>query len=127
QTIPELTPAFLALLAQVYRGDKTFEPALSEGLRSQAMNDEVLGDEKMAPEGARGLRGAGGIRPPAAAVGKLLAASDGARVAAIDIGGWDTHAQQNQRLAQMLKALGEGLAGPRDSPGPAWSRAVVVF
>jgi uncharacterized protein (DUF1501 family) len=124
--MPELNPDFLALLAQVYRGDRVFEPALSEGLRSQAMNDQVLSDEKMAQEGARGLRGPAAIRTAASAVGKLLAAPDGARVAAMDIGGWDTHAAQNQRLAQMLKALGEGLAALRESLGPAWSRTVVV-
>ena len=102
QTMPELNPDFLALLAQVYRGDRLFEPALSEGLRAHAMSDAVLGDEKMAQEGARGLRGPAAIRTAASAVGKLLAANDGARIAAMDIGGWDTHAAQNQRLAQML-------------------------
>ena len=126
QTMPELNPDFLALLAQVYRGDRNFEPALAEGLRSQAMNDEVLGDEKMAPEGARGLRGPAAIRTAASAVGKLLAASDGPRLAAMDIGGWDTHAQQNQRLATMLRALGEGLAALREATGPAWRQTGVL-
>ena len=44
--MPEMNPDFLNLLAQVYRGDKLFETALADGLRSQAMADEVLGDDK---------------------------------------------------------------------------------
>jgi uncharacterized protein (DUF1501 family) len=126
QTMPELNPDFLALLAQVYRGDRVFEPAFAEAVRSQAMADEVLGDEKMAPEGARGLRGPAAIRTAASAVGKLLAAPDGARVAAMDIGGWDTHSAQNQRLAPLLKALAEGLTSLKDALGPAWARTMVV-
>ena len=126
QTMPEMNPDFLNLLAQVYRGDKLFETALADGLKSQAMADEVLGDEKMAAQGARGLRGPQAIKTTASAVAKLLASPEGPRVAAIDIGGWDTHTGQNQRLGQMLKALAEGLAALKEGLGPEWRRTLVV-
>ncbi|MBL8700377.1 MAG: DUF1501 domain-containing protein [Alphaproteobacteria bacterium] len=123
QTMPGLNADFVALLQQVYRGDAAFDAALREGLRAHAMSEEVLGDEKGMGRGARGPQA---IRSTATAVGRLLAAADGPRIAAMDIGGWDTHSGQNARLAQMLKALDDGLAAFEHALGDAWRRTVIV-
>ncbi len=123
QTMPELNRDFLALLAEIYKGDAVFNAAFSEGMRAHAMNDGVLGEDKAMGAGARGPQA---IRATTSAVGKLLAAANGPRVAALDIGGWDTHSAQNARLKQMLQALDDGLAGLRDALGPAWRQTAIV-
>lgn len=123
QTMPELNRDFLSLLSQVYKSDTAFDVAFTEGMRAHAMNDEVLGDEKSMGGNARGAQA---IRATTSAIGKLLASADGPRVAALDIGGWDTHSAQNARLKQMLQALDDGLTGLRESLGAVWRQSVVV-
>ncbi|KQP19235.1 DUF1501 domain-containing protein [Pseudorhodoferax sp. Leaf267] len=47
----------------------------------------------------------------------------------VDVGGWDTHANQGGRhgyLASRLDQLGQGLAGFADEMGPAWADTTVV-
>jgi len=127
QTMPELGGDFLTRLAALYRRDAIFAAAIDEGIKAQAMSDEVLGEEKRM--GREALRGPGAIRAIAAKVGKLLAARDGARVAVIEAGGWDTHAQQgtiNGRLSVGLKSLGEALAALKDGLGSSWRRTTIA-
>ena len=123
QAMPELNRDFLSLLAQVYKSDAAFDVAFTEGMRAHAMSDDVLGEDKAMGRNARGPQA---IRATMSAIGKLLAAADGPRVAALDIGGWDTHSAQNARLKQMLQALDEGLAGLHDALGAAWRQSVIV-
>ncbi|WP_431793167.1 DUF1501 domain-containing protein [Xanthomonas oryzae pv. oryzae] len=51
------------------------------------------------------------------------------RLGFVDVGGWDTHANQGSvagGLANNLRNLGEGLAAYADALGPAWNETVVV-
>ncbi|UIE41706.1 hypothetical protein FICKIIDM_00807 [Xanthomonas citri pv. punicae] len=51
------------------------------------------------------------------------------RLGFVDVGGWDTHANQGSvegGLANNLRNLGEGLAAYADALGPAWNDTVVV-
>ncbi|MGQ0663555.1 MAG: DUF1501 domain-containing protein [Pseudomonadota bacterium] len=127
QVAPEVDGDFLARLAALYRPDPVLGPAIAEGLRAQAMSEEVLGaDKRMAPDA---LRGPGAIKAIAGALGKLLAAPAGARVAVLELGGWDTHANQgllDGRLANQLRALADGLAALKDGLGPAWRETAVA-
>jgi uncharacterized protein (DUF1501 family) len=55
---------------------------------------------------------------------------DGARIAAIDLGGWDTHANQgthNGRLAQVLRILDDGVDAFRLGMGPLWDQTAVLM
>lgn len=127
QTMAELESDFLARLAALYRRDAIFAAAIDEGIKAQAMSDEVLGEEKRM--GRETLRGPAAIRAVAAKVGKLLAAPDGARVAVIEAGGWDTHAQQgtiNGRLAVGLASLAGALAALKEGLGPSWRQATIA-
>jgi len=133
--MPAADADFLDRLAVLYARDTVFGPALTEGLRAQALSDEVLSDtrtrgrmngDKMYGRGARPIVA---LRPAATAVGKLLAAADGPRVAVLEMLGWDTHAGQGAttgRLAGVMKGLGEGLEGLKESLGPAWKETVVA-
>lgn len=59
----------------------------------------------------------------------FMAADDGARIASIDLDGWDTHAGQGLetgRLAQALKNLAEGIDAFRRGMGDKWSDTAVL-
>jgi uncharacterized protein (DUF1501 family) len=126
QNIAAASPDFLAALRALYRDDALFGPALAAGLKAQDFSAGVLGDAEMHAQ--RGY-GPGGFRVLAEAAGKLLAAADGPRVAALDMGGWDTHVNQGAatgRLAQTLAGLADGLDAFVKALGPAWRKTVLV-
>jgi len=129
--MPPADPDFFDRLGQLYAADPVFGPALHEGLKAQAMADEVLGASAMddAKTYGRGARPIVALRPAAQAVGKLLAAPAGPRVAVLEMLGWDTHAGQGAvtgRLAGVMKGLGEGLEALKEGLGPEWRETAVA-
>lgn len=135
---PEMPAAdtdFLTRLAALYANDAVLGPALDQGLRAQAMADDALGDPRQGQGRMSGERMYGRaprpqpLRRTAEAVGRLLAAKDGARVAVIELGGWDTHANQGTLTGQLnnrLRDLGEGLAALKPALGSAWRKTAVA-
>jgi uncharacterized protein (DUF1501 family) len=120
------SPEFLTLLAGLYAGDPLLGPALGDGLRGKSMSAAVLGED-----GKRGPQGFGpkSFKPIAETAGRLLAAPDGPRIAALEMSGWDTHVGQGStagRLAQNLTGLADGLQALATALGPAWRDTVVV-
>jgi uncharacterized protein (DUF1501 family) len=116
----------LARIAALHARDPLLGHAVAEGLRNRGFTAAVL-----AGHGAREgdpAAGAGRNAFPAlaGAAGRLLAAADGPRVAALEIGGWDTHAGQPGRLVQPLGALDDGIAALRDGLGEQWRRTAVL-
>jgi uncharacterized protein (DUF1501 family) len=61
-----------------------------------------------------------------AAAGTLLARTDGPRIAALELDGWDTHVAQVPRLRYMLATLDAGLAALKAALGPDWRRTAVL-
>jgi uncharacterized protein (DUF1501 family) len=119
-------PEFVSLLGRLYAHDPLLGPALADGLRSQKLSDSVMGDDM-----AKGPMGFGprAFKPLAEAAGKLLAAPDGPRIAALEMGGWDTHVGQGTvkgRLAGNLEGFAEGLQALVTALGPAWKETVIV-
>jgi uncharacterized protein (DUF1501 family) len=128
-TLPAVDQPFLDLLAAMYQRDPVFGPALAEAIKTEAMSAAVLGDDASKRMGAKRGVGAKAFKALAASAGKLLAAPDGARVAALDMGGWDTHANQGSlkgRLFDNLAGLADGLVALKEALGPAWRDTAVV-
>jgi uncharacterized protein (DUF1501 family) len=124
--IGAVSPDFITAVASLYRHDALLGPALQAGLAAQNFSTGVLGDGAMAAPGGYGPNG---FRPLAEAAGKLLAAPDGPRIAALDMSGWDTHVNQGAetgRLAQNLAGLADGLDAMAKALGPAWRSTVVI-
>ena len=127
----EAAPGFVEAVAQLYANDALFGPALKEGLKAQNFSDGVLA---AGMSGDDAMKGAGGFGPKAfkplcEATGKLLAAEGGPRVAAMDMGGWDTHVGEGAetgRLAKNFSGFAEGLDALARSLGDAWRETVVV-
>lgn len=107
-------------IAELQSADPMLGPVLAEGMRARGFARQTLG----APTAEDRERNS--FPRLAAAAARLLAAADGPRVAAMELGGWDTHAAQPQRLVPMLHALDDGLAALKEGLGPDWSRTAVL-
>ncbi|KAB0679716.1 DUF1501 domain-containing protein [Aureimonas leprariae] len=78
----------------------------------------------------RGLAAGVERRQDPAAVGRVaagfLARADGPRLAMIETSGWDTHANQVNRLANQLRGLDTLIGALRDGLGEAWKQTTVL-
>lgn len=57
---------------------------------------------------------------------RLLAADNGARIAMIETGGWDTHAGQRGRLGAQLNGMDQMIAALKTGLGPLWGKTMVL-
>ncbi len=110
----------LAHLAALHRADPLLGPAFAEGLRARGFSAAVLAGTAPPPGNRNGFVALAG------AAGRLMAAGDGPRVAAMELGGWDTHAGQAGRLNAVLGELDQGLDALRLGLGPGWGRTAIL-
>ena len=126
-------PDLYARIAALNAHDALLGPAIANGLHERGFSEAVLAAATTNPPPA-GEPPAGGARAVnrnafpalAGAAGKLLAAKDGPRLAALEIGGWDTHTAQPGRLNGPLRQLDEGLVALKEGLGDAWGKTVVL-
>ncbi len=117
---------FINELGPLYAKDPLLGPALKEGIKAQSFSSAVLGDDM--GKGGMGF-GPNAFKPLAEAAGKLLSAPQGPRIAALDMGGWDTHVNQGAesgRLAQNFSGFADGIDAMAQAMGPAWKETVLV-
>ncbi|MCZ8148614.1 MAG: DUF1800 family protein [Roseomonas sp.] len=103
---PHVTGRFADMLVAVTRHPAMLgylDAPFREGMRARGFADATLGM-------GDNDRERGSFPRLAAAAGRLLAEAGGPRVAMLDLGGWDTHAQQIGRMEGPLRALDAGLA-----------------
>lgn len=117
-------PDLYATIAALNRADPATGPAIAEGLRDRGFSTEVLAGAAPTPDTPP--RDKFAFPTLAAAAGRMLSAPDGPRIAALEIGGWDTHADQKGRLAQPLRQLDAGLVALKNGLGEAWRRTAVL-
>lgn len=120
--LPEDT--VLIALQQMYQKDPLFHSALVQAVDVHGIADQALGGTKIKAGGGN-LRNRQAMAATASAVGKILADPKGPRIATIEIGGWDTHAQQGLDggiLANNLAALDECFRGLKKALGPLWQK-----
>lgn len=125
--LPEVDPDLLQRLAGLYSAD----PVLSSRL-SDAVAIDALADDEGAVATGKVRPGAGNVQRlklMAETAGKFLSADEGPRVAVLDAGGWDTHAQQGNatgQLATRLQGLDTVLQSFAQSLKPVWSQSAVL-
>jgi uncharacterized protein (DUF1501 family) len=112
-------PDLYARVAALSQDDKVLGPAIAEGLRGRGFSASMIGDDQAAKDRYA-------FPALAAAVGKMLRAAAGPRIAALEIGGWDTHAAQTPRLAGVLRQLDAGLAALKSGLGEEWRQTAVL-
>lgn len=113
--------AFLERLAAVYRADPILHGRFEAAVQQQAL----VGEEPMAGGTAR----RGGAAPLMQAAARILRQENGPNIAALEFGGWDTHANQGMAggaLDRLLGQLADGLVALSTEMGPAWHDTTVV-
>jgi uncharacterized protein (DUF1501 family) len=116
----------LQRIADLYSTDQYFATRLQAALATDSIALAMMSGDKMSSERRDPL---GGFAALTASAGKLLAAADGPRIAVIETGGWDTHANQGTergQLANRLRSLDAGLDALRTSLGDAWRQTAVL-
>lgn len=108
----------LGRMAELLHEDPVLGRGMREGLRGRGFASTAMGSAD--PPGG------GGFQLLAAAAGRLLAARDGPRVAALEIGGWDTHVAQGNRMQPALAQLDGGVMALKRELGAAWAQTVVL-
>jgi uncharacterized protein (DUF1501 family) len=126
--LPEVDTDLLQRLSALYASDPMLGARLNDAVAIDALADE----EGPAPGGK--LRPSTGaiqrFRLMAEMTGKLLSAADGPRVAVLDAGGWDTHAQQgnaNGQLAARLQGLDSVAQALAQGLKPVWPRTAILI
>ena len=124
--LPNADADTLQRIADLYSTDEYFATRLQSALAA----DGIAGDGMDMGMGMSGKRDPlNGFNTVASAAGKFMAAADGPRVAVIEVGGWDTHANQGAEegpLANRLRSLDQGLETLRTSLGAAWKDTALL-
>lgn len=113
-----------AQIAALNAKDPVTGPAFRNGLAALGFSAEVLARD--APPPAPGGQKPSAFAILADAAGSMLADQRGPRVAALEMGGWDTHAAQKGRLAGPLRQLDMGMDAMRLALGQTWDRTVIL-
>lgn len=110
-------------LARMYAADKSLGAAVASGIATRREVSRALAVE-MATAGRDAVK-ASGFESVARRIGTVMRGR--INLGFVDVGGWDTHADQRGQLDFKLLQLGTGLAAFAAELGPAeWQRTTVV-
>ena len=115
----EPAPDLYAAIAALNGADPVTGPAIAAGLRARGFGAAVIA-------GTADLKEKYAFPALARSAGDLLRAADGPRIAALEIGGWDTHTAQAVRLNGPLKQLDAGLSALKAALGESWNQTAVL-
>lgn len=122
--LPDVENDTMARLLSLYQAR---DPDLANALESALSSNAVAMDA-----GASDMYRAGprSITPLTQIAARFLKDANGPVAAVMDVGGWDTHANQGIEqgpLARGLTALDDGLDAFKTEMGPAWANTVVLI
>jgi uncharacterized protein (DUF1501 family) len=123
------TPDLYQRLLSISLRDPVIGPAMREGIKQRGFDAAALAGPAGSSSQAIPPNQPGHDRSfevLAATAGRLLAQPDGPRVAALELGGWDTHAGQARRLEIALWQLDAGLAALKSALGASWRSTAVL-
>ncbi|MFN3434957.1 MAG: DUF1501 domain-containing protein [Sphingomonas sp.] len=109
--LPQASDDLLARVTQLYQGDAQLHALWDEALATRQLTGDLVDKD---------------ARNTGALAARLLRPANGARIATIETGGWDTHAGQRGRLATQLKALDGMIAALQAGLGPVWDDTLVL-
>lgn len=112
--LPQASDDLLQRVSMLYQGDTQLHALWSEALGTRKLTSDLV------------MSNAQNAAATGALAAKLLAPANGARIAMIETGGWDTHTQQRQRLAAQLKGLDAMIGALQAGLGPLWDDTMVV-
>ena len=112
--LPQANDDLLQRVTMLYQGDAQLHALWREALDTR----KIAGDADMT--NGRNAAATGAL------AAKLLAAPGSARIAMVETGGWDTHAQQRGRLAAQLGGLDAMVSALKAGLGPLWGQTLVL-
>ena len=124
--LPDADDDTLARVRAMYAAT---DPVLAQRLEDALGARELVGDTNEPQRMAAGGRGAQQVGPLVTAAARFLASEAGPRIAVIDVGGWDTHANQGGAqgaLALRLRGLDTGLQMLKTELGGVWQHTSVL-
>lgn len=113
-------------LARIRRMYEAADPEQAMRLTDALNARDIAGNAGMDDMRARGQQ----LAPQTRAAARFLAADDGPRIAVLEAGGWDTHANQGAAggaLATRLGQLDAGIESLRRELGPHWAKTTVMI
>lgn len=112
--LPDASDDLLARVTQLYAADAQLHALWQDALRTRGLTGDLTqgGGRNAAATGALAAR--------------LLTPENGACIATIETGGWDTHAGQRGRLAAQLKGLDAMIGALATGMGPLWNDTMVL-
>lgn len=112
--LPDASDDLLQRVTMLYQGDAQLHALWSEAMGTRQLAGDLAGDD------GRNAAATGSL------AAKLLLPADGARIAMIETGGWDTHSGQKGRLAAQLKGLDAMITALQTGLGPVWNDTLVL-
>lgn len=112
--LPAASEDLLARVGLLYGGDAQLHGLWSEAMATRQLTGDLTGGN------GRNAAATGTL------TARLLVPDDGARVAMVETGGWDTHAGQKGRLATQLTGLDAMITALQVGLGPLWADTLVV-
>jgi uncharacterized protein (DUF1501 family) len=122
--LPDVGEDTIRRLQDLYADDEFFASRLAQAINSQDIAGNEAGMQRQ-----RNNRNAEAVRATMRATARFLTDENGPRIAVLEVGGWDTHANQgtsNGSLANSLAGLDAALAALRDGLGSTWPDTVVA-
>lgn len=120
--LPDAGDSTLQRLQDLYAEDDFFAMRLAQALQSQEIAGDIGGSRRRGNDADQ-------FRALMESTARFLTDDNGPQIAVLEIGGWDTHANQGSTagvLANRFSALDNGLIALRDSLGSTWSDTVVA-
>jgi uncharacterized protein (DUF1501 family) len=112
--LPNASDDLMARVTSLYQDDPQLHAAWEQATATRMLTSD------MAADNGRNAAATGAL------AAKLLGPADGARIAMIETGGWDTHAQQKPRLANQLKGLDGMIGALKTGLGADWANTMVL-
>ncbi len=117
-------PLIRAAFSKLYSGSDPLSKAYQTGSKARDIITAELGQEMI--EASRGAKSVNAFVDDAAEVAKLMIGNAKTQLAFMEIGGWDSHVNQNPLLDRLLPSLGEGLATLAHGLKPILTDTVIV-
>lgn len=113
-SLPQASDDLMQRVSMLYQGDSQLHALWSEAMGTRALTGDLAagGGANAAATGALAAR--------------LMAPANGARIAMIETGGWDTHTGQRGRLSAQLKGLDAMVGALQTGLGPLWNDTMVL-
>lgn len=112
--LPDASDDLLGRVAMLYAEDPQLHAIWEQATATRTLTGDL------AANNGRNAAATGAL------AARLLAADNGARIAMIETGGWDTHAGQRGRLGAQLNGLDQMIAALKTGLGPLWGKTMVL-